>query len=253
MSRLFNWVTISMLAGLIILQVVFWNDQRMPVLIPLCTLLALGLSSACFPALSEWKTRLVFATGFGCVFLLVWARFQVQFNLQHSRLWLVTIVLLLALLAFLIYVDRAVTKRNKIPISLIMVVSFAFGVAMLSGDRGGQGHTFQWLIDIFGIHPDLAGKINGWIRKSVHFLAYGFAAYLTAHAVERQKGTLSMSIVAGLAWPLPLAIFDEWNQSRHPSRGASLWDVVLDLTGMVVLLAFYAWRRQSRELKEASL
>lgn len=253
MSRLFTWVTVSVLAVLILLQVIFWNEQRMPVLIPLCTLLALGISSACFPALSQWSTRLVFATGFGCVFLLVWARFQVQLNLQHSRLWLVTIVLLLGLLAFLIYVDRAVSKEKKIPISLILVVSFAFVVAMLSGDRGGQSHTFQWLIDIFGLHPDLAGKVNGWIRKTIHFLAYGMAALLTAHAVERQGGSLTKSIVAGLAWPIPLAIFDEWNQSRHPSRGASAWDVVLDIGGMAVMLGLYAWLRSRREEKEMPL
>jgi len=248
MSRLLMGVVIVVMTGLIILQIAFWNEKRMPVLIPLCTMLALGAASTVFPALSQWQTRLAFASGFGCVFLLVWARFQVQFELQHSRLWLLTIVLLVGLLAFLIFVDRAVTKERRLPLALILAVTFAFGVAMLSGDRGGQSHTHQWLIDWFGLHPDLAGKVNGVIRKAVHFLVYGSAAFLTARAVERQKGSLGLSLAAGVAWPLPLAIFDEWNQSRHPSRGASPWDVLLDLAGMAAFLGLYAWLRRRREV-----
>lgn len=252
MSRTLSWVVVCALGAVILLQAVFWNEQRMPIQIPLVTMMGIGIASLFFPALKEWSTKLIFSLGFGCIFLLIWARFQHQFNFNPSRLWIVTVILLCGLLVFLITVDRAVTKERKIPLSLIAIVAFGFMIAMLSGERGNSDQTMYFLRDILGIPSDLAGKINGILRKTIHVVAYGMAAYLTARAVERQKGNFRMAFAAGLAWPIPLCIFDEWNQSRHPTRGASPWDVLLDICGMLLFLGFYwlGWRRRQRSKGE---
>jgi len=90
------------------------------------------------------------------------------------------------------------------------------------------------------ISADTEALIHGYVRKTAHFTEYALLAFLAARAC-----TLSASkILQGWRYLLPLllvvliASLDEFNQSFEASRTSSVWDVLLDILGGAVMLAF---------------
>lgn len=86
-----------------------------------------------------------------------------------------------------------------------------------------------------------------YLRKAGHVIGYAMLALLLLRAF---RATLSgrepwLARPAMLAWlgTAFVAAMDEWHQSFIPSRGASLWDVLLDssagLIALFVLLLLY--------------
>lgn len=81
------------------------------------------------------------------------------------------------------------------------------------------------------------------IRKIGHFTGYGLLALLAARAY----GSSSMDwlreywFLLALVTVLVVASIDEFNQSFNPARGGSVWDVLLDATGGLTVLAACWW------------
>ncbi len=73
------------------------------------------------------------------------------------------------------------------------------------------------------------------VRKLGHLVAY---AILGALALRAALADLRGPLVASHAIVLLVALADEWHQSTYPSRSGSPWDVLLDVVGGALAIAF---------------
>lgn len=123
-----------------------------------------------------------------------------------------------------------------------------------STDYMSAQHTGSLL---YGMLTRLFGSINiydfdywhHYLRKAGHVFGYGLLALLLWRGF---RATLSgrepwLARPAMLAWlgTAFVAAMDEWHQSYIPSRGSSVWDVLLDSTaGLATLLVLLFLVRQ---------
>lgn len=124
------------------------------------------------------------------------------------------------------------------PVALFSVcVLFALAVGGLSGEEGGAGGMVEWLIRTFDLSEPNAHRLVVAFRKSVHFLAYGLAAWCFFSAAA---WTVSRRLAALLALSFAALIgaFDEARQAFSEGRTGSLADIGLDLAGAMALVAF---------------
>jgi VanZ family protein len=119
------------------------------------------------------------------------------------------------------------------------------GIYYLGSDRGSSEHSsgvLEWLF------PQLTKAqldiVNQWVRKGGHFTAYALLGLLNVRAASlgwpaRTRLLLAAAFLAAVGW----AAVDEFHQSFSPSRGASVWDVLLDATGVLAGIFLYTrWR-----------
>lgn len=91
---------------------------------------------------------------------------------------------------------------------------------------------------IFGAVNDPSWNvIHHYIRKTGHFIGYGFIdlAWLRAWWMSLPRSRFFPDALMALAGTAAIAICDEWHQSFLPNRTSSLWDVLIDCSGAVVL------------------
>ena len=83
------------------------------------------------------------------------------------------------------------------------------------------------------------------VRKLAHLTEYAILALLAARALlTSSKEFLRRHwLAASFALAASLALLDELNQSFTPTRGGSIWDSLLDVTGASLALAFVALLR----------
>jgi VanZ family protein len=121
-------------------------------------------------------------------------------------------------------------------------------VLSLSGDAGSDTNTarlLQWLLSRFvDLEPAQIDRINFFLRKTGHVLAYGCMYFLWFRAFREQA---HYGRWRACLWSLGLCLLysstDEGRQWFHASRGASIWDVMLDMSGasLAALLAAAVW------------
>jgi VanZ family protein len=91
---------------------------------------------------------------------------------------------------------------------------------------------------IFGSVSDPSwDDIHHYIRKTGHFIGYGFIglAWLRAWWMTLPKSQFLLDAFLALLGTALVASCDEWHQSFLPNRTSSVWDVLLDCTGAIVL------------------
>ena len=130
-----------------------------------------------------------------------------------------------------------------------------------SGDLLSGGHTammLRWVLGVLHLHVANVELLNHILRKIGHFAAYAILGGLffrswraslpefrrawrddpaTGNPVPTFRAKLWTLRWAALAVSSAAlaAIFDEWHQSFVPTRGSSLWDVLLDTGGAIFL------------------
>jgi len=90
------------------------------------------------------------------------------------------------------------------------------------------------------------GLIHHYLRKTGHFLGYGFIglAWLRAWWMTLPHSRFRHDALLALLGTAIVASCDEWHQSFLPNRTASPWDVLLDCTGGITLqLIVYIFMR----------
>ena len=88
------------------------------------------------------------------------------------------------------------------------------------------------------MHIDM-GTADGVVflaRKAIHFTFYGCFAWFGLRAAQAAGAALQGAVVSGFAVALSHACIDEWRQASSAGRTGSVWDVLLDLSGMVVFV-----------------
>jgi VanZ family protein len=117
-------------------------------------------------------------------------------------------------------------------------------IATESTEYLGADHTsgpFRWAFQaLFGPVSDAHWEIiHHLIRKSGHFLGYGAVGLTWLRAWRMTFPALRPLARAALALlgTALLASWDEWHQSFLPNRTSSVWDVLLDCAGALLMIS----------------
>jgi VanZ family protein len=125
----------------------------------------------------------------------------------------------------------------------------------MSGDLGSGENTLgilKWLLSGFvPLEPAQLNMINFFGRKTGHVLTYGLMYFLWFRAF---RGHADYGPWRACLWSLGYCLFyaslDEGRQWFYPSRGASIGDVILDMSGasLTALITFAVWTPGSKTL-----
>jgi VanZ family protein len=126
-------------------------------------------------------------------------------------------------------------------------------VLCLSGDLGSGKNSlgilkwlFSWFMDLGPAQLEL---INGYVRKTGHVLAYGlmYGLWFRAFRTQAHYGPWRTCLWS-LGFCLLFSSMDEGRQWFYASRGASIWDVMLDMSGasLTALIAAVVWAPDSK-------
>jgi len=123
----------------------------------------------------------------------------------------------------------------------------------MSGDLGSAKNSLgilKWLCSWFvDLGPAQLKMINFYVRKTGHFLAYGlmYVLWFRAFRAQAHYGSWRACLWA-LGFCLFFASMDEGRQWFYPSRGASIGDVILDMSGasLAALIAVAVWTPGSK-------
>jgi VanZ family protein len=123
----------------------------------------------------------------------------------------------------------------------------------MSGDLGAGENTLRMLKWLFSWFVDLTlaqlKLINFYVRKTGHVLSYGMMYFLWFRAFREQAHYGAWR--AGL-WSLGVCLLyssvDEGRQWFYASRGASIYDVILDMSGasLAALIVGAVWTPGSK-------
>jgi VanZ family protein len=123
----------------------------------------------------------------------------------------------------------------------------------MSGDVGSDTntrHLLQWLLSwLVDLEPAQIDLINFFLRKTGHVLAYGLMYFLWFRAFRAQ---VHYGPWLACLWALGFCLFyssaDEGRQWFYDSRGASIYDVIIDMSGasLAALVAGAVWTPGSK-------
>ena len=123
----------------------------------------------------------------------------------------------------------------------------------VSGDLGSGKNSlgilkwlFSWFVDL---EPAQLKLINFYVRKTGHVLSYGLMYFLWFRAFRAQTHYEPWrACLWSLGFCLLFSSIDEGRQWFYPSRGASVYDVLLDMSGvgLAALLAGAVWTPGSK-------
>ena len=142
--------------------------------------------------------------------------------------------------------------RYWMPVLLMIGLMFWFSSDSFSGDRTQSllDSLLAWLVS--GLSRDKARMINFAARKSAHFIEYAALAALLYRAFRQDspipwRWRWAFYSFATLAvW----ALLDEYRQSLTRTRGGSVYDSLLDMSGglfALLVIALLGRRRLRRD------
>jgi VanZ family protein len=126
---------------------------------------------------------------------------------------------------------------------------WSLAVLAMSGNIGSSantGYVLRWLLSwLVVLKPAQVNLINFYMRKTGHFLAYALMYFLWFRALRQHA---DYEPRGAFLWALGFCLFfaslDEGRQWFFPSRGPSIWDVILDISGagLAALITGAVWR-----------
>jgi VanZ family protein len=141
-----------------------------------------------------------------------------------------------------------ISNRRKSFLAYAPVFLWIGVIFYLSSSQGSMSETSRIIGPLLHFLFPAASEqtlvtVHGLIRKSAHFTEYTILAYLTVRAGSKssvealRKHRFVLAFVLGAV----VAIIDEFNQSHDPSRTGSVLDILLDISGGLVLILIM-WR-----------
>ena len=128
--------------------------------------------------------------------------------------------------------------RYWIPVLMMLGLMAYFSTDVFSGENTRS--AIETILDWFSIHPSKHSltHINFLTRKCAHFIEYAFLGVLIFRAFRADspwRWRLSW-FLGSLAIVVGWSLLDEYHQSFTHTRGASLYDSMLDSAGALVAL-----------------
>ena len=137
--------------------------------------------------------------------------------------------------------------RYWLPPILWLAAIFFFSTDSFSGEN--TGNLLRKLLLLFGEgwSPEQFGRVHYLIRKAGHFTEYGILAWLLFRAF-RSSSDLRWHwrwLIYSLLIIVTYALLDEYHQSFTRTRGSSVYDSFIDMSGgLAVLLVIWLKRRR---------
>src|SRR5512137_2272746 len=141
-----------------------------------------------------------------------------------------------------------------LPVLLWMAFIFPVWNRALSSSRIYEvfADVFRWLVP--GASAHALGVAYIVFRKTLHFIEYGFLAFLFYRAFRAGRGPFwskRVGLLAGGA-AVVYGFLDEFLQSFVPKRSGSPFDWAVDTAGILTVIALMAWRGSRRDADPAS-
>jgi VanZ family protein len=132
--------------------------------------------------------------------------------------------------------------RYWIPVLVMLGAMYYFSTDVFSGENTRS--MIEVILGWFGQHPNSHSlyKINHAVRKCAHFLEYAILAVLVFRAF-RADSPLRWKLawfLYSLAIVVCWSLLDEYHQHFTHSRGASIYDSMLDTSGGLTALVVIA-------------
>ncbi|MEQ1923475.1 MAG: VanZ family protein [Pyrinomonadaceae bacterium] len=145
-------------------------------------------------------------------------------------------------------VDRRVLLLQYAPVVFWIAVIF-----YLSSDQGSMSQTSRFIRPLleflFPAAPEQTLIIyHSYIRKAAHFTEYAVLAFLAVRALSI-PATVRLHkwrFILPLLLVVAVAAIDEFHQSFEASRTGSILDVMLDISGGVVMIVLLRLMRRPR-------
>ena len=152
----------------------------------------------------------------------------------------IVLVMTAVSLAMFRYLNRQQLDRLPwVPSTVLLVATWL--IVYFSGGKGGPESMRWFFLDWFELSPAATEAIVVSIRKTIHFLFYGWVAWC-GFAIGRPQVSLASAARFGFLTALSLALFDEFRQSMADNRTASLWDIGLDMAGAATFIVISVLR-----------
>jgi VanZ family protein len=127
-------------------------------------------------------------------------------------------------------------------------------IFLLSSNLGSMNNTSRFIRPLLRfLFPDAPEELlqiyHGYIRKLAHVTEYAILAFFASRAfwASSIKTIAKGWFIFSLALVVAVAFLDELNQSFISSRTASIFDIVLDcLGGLIMTLLFFAYKSPKR-------
>lgn len=139
---------------------------------------------------------------------------------------------------------------NVVSRYLPLLLWLAF-ISFASSDQFSAANTsriveplIRWLFP--RTSPHTLATLHFIIRKAAHFTEYAILALLAARAFRgsRRDALRRRWLVVTLALLVVYALIDEYHQSFVPSRTASIFDSLIDMTGGLTMLLILRLRQR---------
>lgn len=141
------------------------------------------------------------------------------------------------------------THKHWLPVILWMGFIFMMSTDLGSGEHTSRiiGPLLHWVAP--DISPEAVNLVHHLVRKGAHLTEYAILALLVLRAASislraRETGHYCRAAGVALLIAAAYAATDEFHQSFVASRGASVYDVMIDASGAFAALAVASlWRK----------
>jgi VanZ family protein len=153
--------------------------------------------------------------------------------------------------------DKGTTKWRRIfrygPLLIWLTLIFIGSTDLLSGSHTGSFllGPLRWLFP--NASEQILEIIHLLLRKAGHLTEYAILAVLAARAFRTSSRLWLSQNWFWAAWIFAAAysLTDEFHQSFVPTRGASIYDSLIDSLGGLIGLAIFWWWRQRTNRKKS--
>ncbi len=144
--------------------------------------------------------------------------------------------------AFLVSKDNLKKSDWKV----VLLIFLTWGVAYLSGASGGADKMHP-MFSFLHLTIDQLNTLVMVVRKAVHLTFYGSITWLLATYLWNQVSNWRTLLSLLIAFPLLIAISDEFRQSMMPNRQGSLFDVFLDMSATFIVLGVLLFLERKKQ------
>ncbi len=142
---------------------------------------------------------------------------------------------------------------------IVLWVCVIFYLSSPSGSMAETSRIIGPLLKFLvpSISDETVQDVHGYIRKAAHLTEYAILAFLTLLALSRSliDRLYRFRFLLPIVFVALIASIDEFNQSFEASRTGSVRDVLLDITGgvlMIALLWLIKWPRPPKSQQQHS-
>jgi VanZ family protein len=169
---------------------------------------------------------------------------EVSFHDHHELRYVAVVLATVCACAYLVILFRAISDRTLRWAAVIVLMSWL--IAFFSSPSGGSGGMITDAMRWFSLSRDSAETLVFYVRKTIHFSFYGLLGWSSFRWVLSLDLRLRRAVVVGLLMVLVHASYDEGRQTFFADRTASVYDMMLDISGACVLVGINSVIRRSR-------